>query len=64
MKLENCVENELFMVETIDDSSVYFYSGNQKGAQGYIDNGFKVRKEGKIVVRKLNARILMELISR
>lgn len=42
VKLENCVEKELLMVETIDGSSVYYYSGNQKGAQDYIDNGFKV----------------------
>lgn len=46
VKLENCMEDELFMVETMDGSEVYFYSGNQKGANAYIDNGFKYKKNG------------------
>lgn len=48
VKLENCVKDELFMVETTDGSEVYFYSGNQNGAQAYIDNGFKYEKDGRL----------------
>jgi hypothetical protein len=50
VKLENCVKDELFIVETTDGSSVYFYSGTQKGAQAYIDNGFKIKKDEKLVM--------------
>lgn len=49
VKLENCVKDELFIVETTDDSSIFFYSGTLEGAKAYIDNGFKIKKNEKFV---------------
>lgn len=46
VKLENCVDDELYRVETTDGSFVYFYAGTQKGAQDYIDNSFKFKENG------------------
>lgn len=50
-KLENCVENELFVVETTDGSEVYFYSGSLSGAKDYISNKFRVKKDGAFKVK-------------
>lgn len=53
VKLENCVKDELLKVETTDGTSVFFYAGTQKGAKNYINNGFKEKREGKFVIKKL-----------
>lgn len=45
-KLENCVENELFRVETTDGSLVYFSSGSLEWVNSYIRNGFKSKSNG------------------
>ena len=50
-KLENCVEAELFVVETTDGSEVFFYSDNLQGAKDYISNKFRVKKDGAYKVK-------------
>lgn len=50
-KLENCVEKELFAVETTDGAPVYFCSGDYNWVNNYYKNGFKQKKDGRFLVK-------------
>lgn len=55
-KLKNCVEKELFVVETTDGTPVYFCSGSYDWVNNYYKRGFKFMKDGKVMVKSKSSR--------
>lgn len=46
VKMENCVKDELFRIETTDNTKVYIRSGSYEWVNNYIKNGYKSKSNG------------------